>query len=43
MAHVLAKDLRNAVLQAAMKGKLTDQLPEDGDVRELLAEIKALP
>ena len=29
MAHVLAKDLRDAVIQAAMSGKLTCY--EDGD------------
>lgn len=41
MALVLAQDLRAAVLQAAMQGKLTEQLPEDGDARDLLADIKA--
>lgn len=37
---VLAKDLRAAVLQAAIQGRLTKQLPEDGDARDLLAQIK---
>ena len=40
MAHVLAEDLRAAVLQAAIQGKLTDQLPEDGNARSLLPKIK---
>lgn len=37
----IAKQLRQAVLQAAIQGKLTKQLPEDGDARDLLAEIQA--
>lgn len=37
----IAEQLRQAVLQAAIQGKLTEQLPEDGDARELLAEIRA--
>ena len=36
-----AKDLRASVLQAAMQGKLTEQLATDTPVSELLAEIKA--
>ncbi|HBK84871.1 MAG TPA: restriction endonuclease subunit S, partial [Firmicutes bacterium] len=32
--------LKNSLLQAAIQGKLTEQLPEDGDARELLAEIE---
>lgn len=34
-------DVRDALLQAAMQGKLTEQLPEDGDAEELLDQIKA--
>lgn len=34
-------DIRGALLQAAMQGKLTEQLPEDGDAGELLDQIKA--
>ena len=37
---VLAQDLRDAVLQAAMQGKLTRQLDTDGSVDELLEDIK---
>lgn len=36
-----AKDLRASVLQAAMQGKLTEQLTTDTPVSELLADIKA--
>lgn len=36
MAHVLAKDLRDAVLQAAIQGKLTKQLKDDTPVEEIL-------
>lgn len=32
-------DLRQAVLQAAIQGKLTKQLPEDGNAADLLKEI----
>lgn len=39
MAHVLAKDLRDAVLQAAIQGKLTEQLETDTSVAETLKEI----
>lgn len=38
---MIAESLRKSILQAAIQGKLTKQLPEDGDARELLAEIKA--
>lgn len=34
-------DVRDALLRAAMQGKLTEQLPEDGDAGELLDQIKA--
>ena len=34
-------DIKAYLLQYAMQGKLTEQLPEDGDVEDLLEEIKA--
>lgn len=37
----IADTLRKSVLQAAIQGKLTAQLPEDGNAADLLAEIKA--
>lgn len=37
----ICDDLRQAVLQAAIQGKLTSQRPEDGDARELLKQIAA--
>ena len=37
----ISQELREAVLQAAIQGKLTEQLPEDGDARDLLTQIKA--
>ena len=36
----ISKELRQAVLQAAIQGKLTKQLPEDGNARDLLNQIK---
>lgn len=36
-----AKDLRDAVIQYALQGKLTEQLDSDSSVEELLADIKA--
>lgn len=33
--------LKSSLLQAAVQGKLTEQLPSDGDARDLLEEIKA--
>lgn len=33
-------DIRDALLRAAMQGKLTEQLPEDGDAGDLLEQIK---
>lgn len=33
-------DVRDALLQAATQGKLTEQLPEDGDAGDLLEQIK---
>jgi len=38
---MIADQLKKAVLQAAIQGKLTDQLPGDGDARDLLKEIRA--
>lgn len=37
---VLAEDLRQAVLQAALQGKLTEQLETDSDVDEMLKNIQ---
>lgn len=37
---VLAEDLRQAVLQAALQGKLTEQLETDSDVEALLNKIQ---
>lgn len=37
---VLAKDLRQAVLQAALQGKLTEQLETDSNVDEMLVNIQ---
>lgn len=37
---VLAEDLRQAVLQAALQGKLTEQLETDSDVDEMLIGIQ---
>ena len=37
----ISSDLRQAVLQAAIQGKLTKQLPEDGNAKDLLEQIKA--
>ncbi len=36
---MIAERLRKSILQAAIQGKLTEQMPEDGDARELLAKI----
>lgn len=36
---VLAEDLRQAVLQAALQGKLTEQLETDSSVDDLLEKI----
>lgn len=40
MAHVLAKELRDAVLQTAFQGKLTDQRDTDSSVFNLLKQIE---
>ena len=37
---VFPSDMKAALLQAAMQGKLTEQLPEDGNAGDLLAKIK---
>ena len=37
---ILAQDLRDAVLQAAIQGKLTQQLESDSSVDELLEKIR---
>lgn len=39
--QALADKMRKAVLQAAIEGKLTEQNKDDGDARELLAQIEA--
>ena len=40
-AVLIADKLRASLLQAAIQGKLTKQLPEDGDAQDLLKEIEA--
>ena len=37
---MIAEQLKKSLLQAAIQGKLTEQLPEDGDARDLLKEIQ---
>lgn len=37
---MIAEQLTKSLLQAAIHGKLTQQLPEDGDTHDLLKEIK---
>ena len=37
---MIAEQLKKAVLQAAIQGKLTERLPEDGDARDLLKDIQ---
>jgi type I restriction enzyme S subunit len=37
---MIAERLRKSILQAAIQGKLTKQLPEDGDARDLLKQIR---
>lgn len=39
MAHVLAKDLRDAVLNAAFKGELSYQLSSDSDIEEYFTNV----
>ena len=38
---MFADQLRKSLLQAAITGKLTEQLPTDGDARDLLKKIRA--
>ena len=37
---MIAEQLKKSILHAAIQGKLTQQLPEDGDARNLLKEIQ---
>lgn len=37
---MIAEQLKKSILQAAIQGKLTEQLPEDGDARDLLKDIQ---
>ncbi len=37
---MFADRLRKSLLQAAIQGKLTKQLPSDGDARDLLRKIR---
>ena len=36
----IADKLRKSILQAAIQGRLTEQLPTDGSAKDLLAQIK---
>lgn len=36
----IAEEMKAAILQAAIEGKLTEQRKEDGDARDLLQEIQ---
>lgn len=38
---MIADKLKKSVLQAAIQGKLTQQLPSDGDAKDLLEKIRA--
>lgn len=38
----IAEQLRQAVLLAAIQGKLTEQLPEDGNARDLNTSCSSL-
>ena len=38
---MIADKLRKSILQAAIQGKLTEQLPTDGNARDLLDKIRA--
>ena len=38
---MFADKLRKSILQAAIQGKLSKQLPTDGDARALLRDIQA--
>lgn len=37
---MIAEQLKRSILQAAIQGKLTEQLSEDGDAQDLLNEIQ---
>lgn len=37
---MISEQLKRSILQAAIQGKLTEQLPEDGDARDLLKIIR---
>lgn len=41
MSHILVKDLRDAVLQAAIQGKLTKKIPSDSSTDDLLKSINS--
>lgn len=41
LKRAFPNDVKASLLQAAMQGKLTKQLPEDGNAEDLLEEIKA--
>ena len=38
---MFADRLKKSLLQAAIQGQLTEQLPTDGDARDLLRKIRA--
>ena len=38
---MFADRLKKSLLQAAIQGQLTEQLPTDGDARDLLKKIRA--
>ena len=38
---MFAEQLKKSLLQAAIQGQLTEQLPTDGDARDLLRKIRA--
>ena len=38
--HLTAEQLRKSILQLAIQGKLVSQNAEDGNAKDLLAEIK---
>ena len=37
---MIADKLKNSILQDAIQGKLTQQLPTDGDAKDLLNQIR---
>ena len=41
LEETFPRRMRNSLLQAAIQGKLTEQLPSDGDARDLLKKIRA--